>query len=493
MAPGIDPDSDPAASGTLNERHSDRSATAEAQVHPVRSLFTTLVVTTVLATASSPVSAEEVWFSPNVASVDYLDLFSSPELWPEARSRIDVFKFDAGHVGSDGWSCATIPSEVCGENYLSNIIAVDAFNRLTQWGIDISIESFFAGPIMAADPITCSTTQHVYNLTLSGSINVIQNVEANGGTIASLAMDEPMRQWLPTYYYERTGQTDPRPCLADIDILADHMAAYLQQMAIWFPTVPIGHIDLYPEVSVDMFKEWVLALEARGVTIPFLHLDVNGPRVDQYNTFGFDIDIAADFAELETFLDTHGIEFGVIITDLQWNSQLWEPGSYTDQVYYDAAMDWNDAVNATGVELDDRIFQSWVPPYYTTHTGPKETPINLPEDELLVHSHTRLINDALSTVVAVGPDDTRTSLHQNFPNPFHGRMSVTYDVSTRTRVVLKVFDVRGREVQRLVDTVQPAGTYTVGFAAGDLSAGVYYYSLRSGDRTVETRKMVLLK
>ena len=60
-------------------------------------------------------------------------------------------------------------------------------------------------------------------------------------------------------------------------------------------------------------------------------------------------------------------------------------------------------------------------------------------------------------------------------------------------MVLKVFDVRGREVQRLVDTIQPAGTYTVDFAAGDLSAGVYYYSLRSGDRTVETRKMVLLK
>ena len=71
--------------------------------------------------------------------------------------------------------------------------------------------------------------------------------------------------------------------------------------------------------------------------------------MDQYNTFGFNIDLAADFAELKTFLNAHGIEFGVIITDLQWNSQLWEPGSYTDQVYYDAAMDWNDAVNATGV------------------------------------------------------------------------------------------------------------------------------------------------
>lgn len=59
-----------------------------------------------------------------------LDLFTSPEQWVEARSRVDVFKFYSGQVGSDGWSCDVNPSQVCGDNYLQNFIDVQAFSKL---------------------------------------------------------------------------------------------------------------------------------------------------------------------------------------------------------------------------------------------------------------------------------------------------------------------------------------------------------------------------
>jgi hypothetical protein len=441
----------------------------------------------------------EVWFTSNIASVDMLDLFTAPEQWESARSRIDVFKFYSGHVGTDGWSCDANPSAPCGSNYIDNFVAVDAFAKLGQWGIDIVIESFFAGPVMAVDPIQCSTSNHVYSFTLNGSINVIQSVEANGGVVRCLAMDEPILRWLPTYYYIHTGQTDPRPCLVDsIGVLADHMAAYLQQMEVWFPEIPIGHIELYPEVSVDMLKEWILALEARGVSIAFLHLDVNGPRVDQYIGFGFDIDLAADFMELKSFLNARGIEFGVIVTDVYWNSQLWEPGTYTDQTYYDGTMAWVNTVKETNVGLDDVIIQSWVKPYYTTGAGPKEVPVNLPEDDPLIYSHTRLINDALDVVVAVadvpvaeGPPGA--VLYQNHPNPFGSRTSIEYELLESSEVTLEIYDVRGRAVRTLVNAVRERGTYSVDFSAQGLPAGVYYCRLTVGDRDIETKKMLLLK
>ena len=320
----------------------------------------------------------QIWFTPNLASVDMLDLFNQPEQWDSTRSNIDVFKFYTVQVGSGGWGCVENPAHNCGDNHLENLIDVQAFSKLGEWGIDIAIESFFTGPIMSYDPVECSTSEYVYNLALSGSVNVIENVQSNGGTVRYLAMDEPIRQWYPQYYYIHTGQTDPRPCLVDsLGNLADHVAAYILQMQEWYPSVSIGHIELYPEVGIDQLKEWIIALEARGVSLPFLHIDVHGPRVDQYISLGIDIDVAADMLELKSFLEEHDIEFGIIFFDTYYDSQYWEPSEYNDSTYYAGTMNWVNFVHDANLKPDHSIFQSWVSPYYTTGIGPKEIPARI--------------------------------------------------------------------------------------------------------------------
>ena len=289
--------------------------------HSLSIIFLFLITIVGSEVHSQSTDSSRVWFTPNVGSVDMLNLFNQPEQWDSARSKIDVFKFYTGQVGSKGWSCTVNPSSNCGENHLDNFVNVQAFSKLGEWGIDIAIESFFAGPVMSYDPLECSTSEYVYSLSLDGSINVIQSVQSNGGTVRYLAMDEPIRQWYPQYYYIYTGQTDPRPCLVDsLSTLADHVAAYILQMQEWFPSIPIGQIGLYPEVGVDQFKEWIIALEARGVYLPFLHIDVHGPRVDQYISFGINIDVASDMAELKSFLNAHDIEFGIIFFDTYYDS-----------------------------------------------------------------------------------------------------------------------------------------------------------------------------
>jgi len=94
------------------------------------------------------------------------------------------------------------------------------------------------------------------------------------------------------------------------------------------------------------------------------------------------------------------------------------------------------------------------------------------------------------------------SLLQNYPNPFNPVTKIRFNVPSLTRrgagvVVLKVYDVLGREVQTLVnETLQP-GTYEVDWPAptrdgGNFSSGVYYYTLSAGDY-IQTKKMVLLR
>ena len=83
-------------------------------------------------------------------------------------------------------------------------------------------------------------------------------------------------------------------------------------------------------------------------------------------------------------------------------------------------------------------------------------------------------------------------LSQNYPNPFNPSTSIQYRIGTSGNVTLNVYDLLGKQVASVVDEHQEAGEYTVQFNAGDLSSGMYFYTLRSGN-AVEYKKMMLLK
>ncbi|HET6271885.1 MAG TPA: choice-of-anchor B family protein [Bacteroidota bacterium] len=83
-------------------------------------------------------------------------------------------------------------------------------------------------------------------------------------------------------------------------------------------------------------------------------------------------------------------------------------------------------------------------------------------------------------------------LVQNYPNPFNPNTVIRYQLPTSSRVVLKVYNLIGKEVATLVDDTKPAGSHDVQFDAQSLSSGVYFYTLRAGGLQA-TRKMVLMK
>ena len=61
-----------------------------------------------------------------------------------------------------------------------------------------------------------------------------------------------------------------------------------------------------------------------------------------------------------------------------------------------------------------------------------------------------------------------------------------------SNVTLKVYDVLGNEIAKLVNEEKPVGNYEVEFDASRLTSGIYFYKLQAGDY-VETKKMVLMK
>ncbi len=84
------------------------------------------------------------------------------------------------------------------------------------------------------------------------------------------------------------------------------------------------------------------------------------------------------------------------------------------------------------------------------------------------------------------------ALEQNYPNPFNPSTSIRYQVSGITQVVLKVYDLLGREITTLVNELKPAGFYEVTFDASALSSGIYMYKLQAGSFS-QTKKLILMR
>src|ERR1700722_14210734 len=63
------------------------------QIRATHLILACVVLCCLLSRATRAAESYGVWFAPDGASPDLLELFRRPELWSQARSQIDVFKF----------------------------------------------------------------------------------------------------------------------------------------------------------------------------------------------------------------------------------------------------------------------------------------------------------------------------------------------------------------------------------------------------------------
>ena len=88
------------------------------------------------------------------------------------------------------------------------------------------------------------------------------------------------------------------------------------------------------------------------------------------------------------------------------------------------------------------------------------------------------------------PSDIRISA---YPNPFNPETNISFSLPLSGEAVLSIYDIQGREVARLIDGFQSAGSHTIVWNAEHQPSGVYFARLFADGGQTQTRKLVLMK
>lgn len=88
-------------------------------------------------------------------------------------------------------------------------------------------------------------------------------------------------------------------------------------------------------------------------------------------------------------------------------------------------------------------------------------------------------------------------LYQNVPNPFNPATKISFDVSTRGRVIIQVFNIKGQLIRCLVDETYNPGSYSIEWSGTNdrnerVSSGIYFCRIKINEY-VSSKKMVLLR
>jgi hypothetical protein len=104
------------------------------------------------------------------------------------------------------------------------------------------------------------------------------------------------------------------------------------------------------------------------------------------------------------------------------------------------------------------------------------------------------VSDAYSSVDIpdAGLRPTAFALQAVGPNPAVSSINVCFAVPSPSRVLVEIFDVRGRSVATVADSVFEPGSYARAFDASALAPGVYFVSMRAQAFSA-TRKIIFVR
>lgn len=342
-----------------------------------RRLIAIIVVSIVLGGRAE--AGTSIWFGPNNDTLDLLDLFQQPQSWAEARQKIAVMKLGPQQVSDGGGPHM---------NALSDMRRVQAFSLLRAWGIKLSIEA------PAIKKWDCSGKN-----TLDYTLRLIRNVEQSGGRVDYITMDGPLID-------------GTRDCGDTMETTAAKTSSYIKQLTAAVPSIVVGESEPYPAMPLATIKEWYKALAVDGAKPAYFHMDANVHLLDVRPQ----INVTSDLRAYRDFFQSQHMQFGMIF----WSGYDPEP---SDRAYYQRVMGWVRRVHAAIGAPDDSVFQSWVrrSPSRCSDSdascnsrrtpcagevrlgcGEKSVPVNLPDNDPTVFSHTRLIEDA-AKILSRGP------------------------------------------------------------------------------------------
>ncbi|MFC1574051.1 T9SS type A sorting domain-containing protein [Candidatus Latescibacterota bacterium] len=102
------------------------------------------------------------------------------------------------------------------------------------------------------------------------------------------------------------------------------------------------------------------------------------------------------------------------------------------------------------------------------------------------------INGIITNEVGVAEDAASFAVGQNSPNPFNPTTSISFTLADAGNVSIEVFNVAGQKIGTVANEFMSSGSHSVTWNASGFSAGIYFYTVKSGDFS-RTMKMTLLK
>jgi hypothetical protein len=90
------------------------------------------------------------------------------------------------------------------------------------------------------------------------------------------------------------------------------------------------------------------------------------------------------------------------------------------------------------------------------------------------------------------------AVHEGYPNPFNPSTTIKYDLPEPSHVSLVIYDVLGRKVVELVNSVKEAGYHSATWNAGNVASGVYFARFTATDangsvKLTKVNKLLLTK
>lgn len=346
----------------------------------------TLIVLAVLICMALPAFAEEVWYSPNVGSLDMIDLFKieNTDAWAEARKQISVFGFTLTHLDGTREGVYTMVGPNVLENFLSqSTVPGGPFRWLNDQGIKINLECG------AVKTWSCDDIGRAIRPVLIA----IDNVAKNGGVVSYITIDESFAGGMPKHW-----DWGLDTCDFTEEQVADQLKIFVDGIHEKYPDVQIGFWEPWPYVSegpdygTKEIQRLLLLLKSKGVPVPFFSLDFN-----HLHAWQLDLDVRGELWDLQQFCNDNGISFGVnIIGD---NGESNETYAYGAQPMLDGCgIMRTPAIGAiplavelkSAVGMPDRLlFESWVDHPSSCPVDLRLCPDNLPEQNPI--SHTGLV------------------------------------------------------------------------------------------------------
>ena len=71
-------------------------------------------------------------------------------------------------------------------------------------------------------------------------------------------------------------------------------------------------------------------------------------------------------------------------------------------------------------------------------------------------------------------------IYQNYPNPFNPSTTIRYELPEAGNVSFTIYDITGRELQKLIKTNISAGTHELNLNMSDYASGVYLLRAQQG-------------